>query len=75
MMMGGNFELDITFLGGVTGTEARDVSGKNHQITDYGGDVTVTDIGTEVPVFFAMPFDTQSAIFLPRQARDKHRKS
>ncbi len=45
MMMGGNFELDITFLGGVIGTGARDVSGKNHQITDYGGDVTVTDAG------------------------------
>lgn len=47
MIMGGNFELDITFLGGVTGTGARDVSGKNHQITDYGGDVTVTNTGAE----------------------------
>ena len=47
MMMGGNFELDITFLGGVGGTSTRDVSGKDHQITNYGDDVVVTDTGAE----------------------------
>ena len=32
LIMGGNIELDMTFLGGITGTRARDVSGNNHEI-------------------------------------------
>ena len=45
MMMGGNFELDISFLSSDSDPGTNDASGKHHRVTDYGGDVTVTTTG------------------------------